>query len=236
MAVQAVGIADRYGSNDTVTFDPTLATVSYRLTRRYMAQLEDGGLQCRDTRQHPIVTRIDAIKAKTKTAHVHLTLREVFDAGGIIHVTQDLMCEGGLKRLTALLEEFELLGRERIEVIAVGAHKVAEHRTRDDSVLMFQTVDEFEHIVDGIETETVHTRVEFDMDGPTCDTLLTGSLDKGIHQTEGIDFGFEVIIKHGLEGCHLRIHDHDIGGNAGLAEGDTLVGHSHSEIVDALIL
>ena len=160
----------------------------------------------------------------------------MLDAGGIVHMAENLVGEGRLKFLTALFEEFELTGREGIEVVAVGTYEMAEHRTGDDGVLMLQTVDYLVDIVDGVEAKTVHARVEFDVNRPACDTLLTGCLDEGIHQTEGVDFGFQIIVEHGLKGRHLGVHNHDIGGDASLAKGDTLVGHGHGKIVHTVVL
>ena len=113
---------------------------------------------------------------------------------------------------------------------------MAEYRTGDDGVLVLQSIDEFEHVINGIKTETVHARVEFDMYRPTGDTLLARGLDKGIKQTEGVDFGLEVVVEHGLEGRHLGIHDHDIGSDTGFTESDSLIGHGHSEIVHTVVL
>ena len=74
------------------------------------------------------------------------------------------------------------------------------------------------------------------MNRPAGDTLLARCLDEGIQQAEGIDLGLQVVVEHGLEGGHLGIHDHDIGGDASLAERDALIGHSHSEVIDTMIL
>ena len=82
----------------------------------------------------------------------------------------------------------------------------------------------------------MHACIELDMDGPTSDTFLARCLDEGIHETEGIDLGLEIVVEHGLEGGHLRIHDHDVGSDACLAQGDTLVGYGHSKVIDTLIL
>ena len=128
------------------------------------------------------------------------------------------------------------MGRERIEVIAVGTNEMAEHRTGNNGVLMLQTVDNLIHIVDGIKAQAVHACIELYMYGPACDTLLTGCLDESIHQTERVDLRLEIVVEHGLEGGHLWIHDHDVGGDAGFAEGDALIGNCHSEIVDTVIL
>ena len=57
------------------------------------------------------------------------------------------MRESGLQLLTTRLEECELMSRERIEVVAVGPHEMAEYRARYDGCLMLQPVDQLEHIM-----------------------------------------------------------------------------------------
>ena len=74
------------------------------------------------------------------------------------------------------------------------------------------------------------------MHRPAGDTLLAGCLDEGIEQTEAIYLGLQVVIEHGLEGGHLGVHNHDIGGDASLTQGNTLVGHCHCEVVNTVIL
>ena len=236
MAVQTVGIADGDGSDHTVALDLALTAVAHRLTSRHMAHLKDGGLQRGDGMENMIIARINAIEADAEAAHIHLALREMLDASGVVHVAQDLMGEDTLQLTAALVEEGELLGREVVEAVAVGAHEMAEHRTRDDGVLMLQTVDKFVYILHRVEAQTVHARIELDMYGPARDTFLTSGLDECVHQTEGIDLGLQVVVEHGLEGRHLRVHDHDIGGDACLTERNTLVGHGHGEIIDTLVL
>ena len=157
------------------------------------------------------------------------------------------MAEGGLQLTAGGIELSELLGREGIEIVAVGAHEMREYRARDDGVLMLQTVDQegdfgvlgvlrIIRAIGDIKSQTMHASIKLDMHGPAGDTFLARCLDEGVEQTETVDLGLEVVVEHGLKGGHLGIHDHDIGGDAGLAEGDTLVGHRHSEIVDMVIL
>ena len=101
---------------------------------------------------------------------------------------------------------------------------------------MLQAVDEPVHVLAGIEAQSVHASVELDVYGIVGDALLLGCLDEGLEQTERIDLGLEVVVEHGLEGGHLGVHHHDVGGDAVLAQGDTLVGDSHSQIVYAVVL
>ena len=82
----------------------------------------------------------------------------------------------------------------------------------------------------------MHARIKFDVDGPTRDTFTLGSSNESIKQTEGIDFGLEVVVEKRLERRHLRIHHHDIRCNARTAQGCALVGYGHSQIVHTVIL
>ena len=186
--------------------------------------------------QHPIITGIDTIETNAQTTHIHLSLREMLDTCGVVHVAQDMMRESRLQLLARLIEESKLTGRELVEVIAVGTHEMTEHRAWDDGCLVLQTVYKFEEILFGIEAQTMHTRIELDMYGPTRDSFLTSGLDKGIHQSEGVHLWLEVVVEHCLEGRHLWIHDHDIGGDASLTEGNTFIGHGDSQIVDTVVL
>ena len=94
------------------------------------------------------------------------------------------MGEGGLELLAALLEKLELTGGEGIEVVAVRTHEMAEHGTGDDGILMLQAVNQFEHVIDGVEAEAVHARVELDMYGPSRNTLFLSSMNQSVHQSE----------------------------------------------------
>ena len=60
-------------------------------------------------------------------------------------------------------------------------------------------------------------------------------LDERIEQTERVNLRLQVVIEHGLEGGHLRIHDHDVAGDTVLAQRNTLIGYSHSQIVYTMI-
>ena len=70
----------------------------------------------------------------------------------VIHVAQYLVTESGLKALATLVEELELLGRERIELVAVAAYEMAEHRTGNNGLLMLQAVNQLIHILLRIKT------------------------------------------------------------------------------------
>lgn len=115
MAVQSVGISDRYGCDDTVMIDLAFAAVAHGITGGYVAQLQNRRLQRRDVVNDLIVAAVDAIKSKAKTAHIQLALREVLDAGGVVDMAEYLMVKGCLQFLATLIEELELMGREVVE-------------------------------------------------------------------------------------------------------------------------
>ena len=146
------------------------------------------------------------------------------------------MVECGLQLLAALVEEGELMSTEVVEVITVGAHEVREHRARDDSVLMFQSIDELLHVFLRVEAETVHAGVELDMYRPSRDTFFLSGFDEGVEEAERVDLRLEVVVEHRLESRHLRVHDHDVRCDAVTAQRSTLIGDSHGEVVDTVVL
>ena len=82
----------------------------------------------------------------------------------------------------------------------------------------------------------MHSGIEFDMYRPSCYSLLTRCPYESIEKTERINLWLKVIVEHGLEGGHLRIHNHDIGRDASLTKRHSLISNSHSEIVNTMIL
>ena len=101
---------------------------------------------------------------------------------------------------------------------------------------MPQAVDEFGHIVLGIEAQPMHTRVELDMYGPAGDALLARGTNEGIHQSERIYLGLQIVVEECLKRCHLGVHHHDISRNTSLTQGHTLISHGHCQIVHAVVL
>ena len=128
------------------------------------------------------------------------------------------------------------MSREFIEAIGITAHEMREHRTRDDGILMLQLAYQLLHIVLWVEAQTMHTCIQLDVDRESGDSLLLGCLDQRIEQTEGIYLRLQVVIKHSLEGGHLRVHDHDVAGDAVLAKGNALIGYCHGKIIHTVIL
>ena len=113
---------------------------------------------------------------------------------------------------------------------------MTEHRTWNDGILTFQTLDKLIHILVRIKAKTMHTGIEFDMNGETGNAFFLRFFHQSIKQSERVNLGFEVIIEHRLKGGHLRIHNHDVAGDAVLAQRYTLISHCNSKIIHAMIL
>ena len=64
-AVQAIGIADRDGSDDAVLVQNRLATITHALTSLDVVHLQDGGLQRAHAVDSLIVARVDAIESQS---------------------------------------------------------------------------------------------------------------------------------------------------------------------------
>ena len=108
--VQAIGIANRYGSDDRIASQLALATVTHGFALGYLVHLQNGGLEGADGMENAVVARIDTIQAETQTAHIQLAIGEVLDTSRVVDMAQNLVREGGLKFLTAHLETLELQG------------------------------------------------------------------------------------------------------------------------------
>ena len=74
------------------------------------------------------------------------------------------------------------------------------------------------------------------MHGPAGDTLLAGGKDECVEQAEAIHLGFQPIVEEGFKARHLGIHHHDVGGYSGAAQGHSLVGNCHGQIVHSTVL
>ena len=101
---------------------------------------------------------------------------------------------------------------------------------------MLQSCYQFFHIIFRIKAQTVHTCIQLDMYRKTSNTLFFSSLDQRIQNTERINLRFQIIVEHGLEGCHLRIHNHDIARNTILAKRNTFIGYCYGKIIHTMIL
>ena len=82
----------------------------------------------------------------------------------------------------------------------------------------------------------MHASIQFDVYWPTRNALFLSSMYQFIHQSERVHLWFQVPVEHGLEGRHLRVHDHDVLRDAVATQGHTLVSHSHGQIVHPMVL
>ena len=183
-----------------------------------------------------VVATVYAVQSKPQTAHVELPFGEVLYARTVVDVAQNLVAEGRLKLLRTLVEQSELARREVVEVVAVRPHEVREHRARYDCVLMFQPFDEFVHVVLGVKAQAVHACVYLYVYRIARYALLLSGFDESVHESETIHLRLQFVVEHGLEGRHLRVHYDDVARYAVLAQRDALVGHSHGEVVNPVLL
>ena len=123
VTVQAIGITDRDGCDDTVLIQDGLARIAHALTCLDVVHLENSGLQGTHTVDGLIVARVDAIEAKTQAAHIQLALWEVLDTRRIADMAQYLVVESCLQLFAALVKQLKLVCRESIEAIIIATHK-----------------------------------------------------------------------------------------------------------------
>ena len=94
------------------------------------------------------------------------------------------MFESGLQFLASLVEKLKLLVAEAVEDVIVRPREMAEHRTGDNGVLVFQLVYQLVHVVYGMESQPVHARVQLDVYGIASDAFLAGGADERVQQPE----------------------------------------------------
>ena len=146
------------------------------------------------------------------------------------------MFKGCLQLSTGFIKLTELLSREAVEVFAIGTNEVTEHRTRDDSVLVMQSVNKALHVFFWIKAKTMHARIKLNMYRPSCDTLFLCSLNKCFQQPERINLWLQIIVEHRLESRHLWIHYHDILGDTMATQRYALVSNGNSQIIYTMVL
>ena len=236
MAVEPVGIAYRNGGNHRWLANCAPSAVADGIWWSDLSELENGGFQRADVVDDAVVARVHTIETKSQTAHVHLPLGEMLNAGGVVHVAEYLVLEGGLQAFAALVEECKLTCGEVVEVVAVCSYEVGEYRAGNDGVLVVQSLNELVNVSNGVKAKPVHACVELYVYGIARDAFLLGSLDKCVEYSEVVNLWLQIVVKHCLEGCHLRVHHHDVARNAVASEGCTLIGYCHGEIVYTMVL
>ena len=150
-------------------------------------------------------------------------------------MAQYVMLECSLQSIGSLVETLYLELGKIIKVTAVTAHKMREHRAGYDGCLPLQTVYQFRYIL-GSESQTVHAGIDRDMYGEVGHTVMLSGADNHVEQMETVDLGLQFLVEQGVERCALGVHDHDVGGDAGPAQVSSLIGHSHSQVVNLTVL
>ena len=79
VAVETVSIANGDGSNAAGAHDSSLPTVTYRITWRNVANLQDSSFQRRQIMDDVVIDRVDAVQAQSEAAHIKVALRETLD-------------------------------------------------------------------------------------------------------------------------------------------------------------
>ena len=97
VAVEAVSIANGDGSNAAGARDSSLPTVTYRITRRNVANLQDSSFERRQIMDDVVIDRVDAVQAQSEAAHIKVALRETLDTRRITDMAQNLVGESLLQ-------------------------------------------------------------------------------------------------------------------------------------------
>ena len=123
--------------------------------------------------------RINSIKTDSQTHHIELSTRIAFYPGCITDMTQYLMLKSLLQTFRSSFKHFYLSARKRIKLSPVTAYQMGEYRTWNNSCLLFQTVYQFRNLF-GCKTQTVHSRIQFNMNGEIRYPFFFGSFNQFI--------------------------------------------------------
>ena len=110
-AVQAISIADRNGSDDTVLIEDGLATVANTIARLHVVHLENGSLQGAHAVDGLVVAGVDTIESAAQTAQIQRSLEAVLDTFRIATIAHGLMVEASLPLSASVNQEVTTIGR-----------------------------------------------------------------------------------------------------------------------------
>ena len=133
------------------------------------------------------------------------------------------------------LEHFYLPACKTVELLRIAPYQMREDGTGNHSILSLQPFYQPGHILRS-KPQAVHTGIQLYVDGEVCDTFLFRFFNQSVQQMEAIYFGLQLVIEHGLESSHLRIHDNDVRSDARFAEFGAFVGNRHGKIIDMMFL
>ena len=80
-----------------------------------------------------------------------------------------------------------------------------------------------------LKTKTVHTGVEFDVDGVVVHAFPFGFPYKGVQQLEAVYFGFQFVFENSGETAELWIHHQDGQGDATVPKFYPFVSYGHCD-------
>ena len=215
-AVESVGIANGDGGDARGAHQLSSTAVAHGFRFGHVVYLQYGGLKLADGVEQAVAHRTDAIEAEAQAHHVVMILGEAFDACRVAYVAQYLVGEGGLQGGGGFVEAGGLQVSEGVELGAVAACKMREHRAGNHSRLTAEATDEAGHLV-GTEAQAAHARVDLDMYGVVQVAFTLARANHLFQQGEAVDFRFQIVLEEGLEGCQLGVHHEDAGGDASLA-------------------
>lgn len=123
--------------------------------------------------------RINSIKTDSQTHHIELGTRITFYPGCITDMTQYLMLKSLLQTFRSSFKHFYLSARKTNQTDAPSLPTMGEYRTWNNSCLFLQTVYQFRNLF-GCKTQTVHSRIQFNMNGEIRYPFFFGSFNQFI--------------------------------------------------------
>ena len=86
------------------------------------------------------------------------------------------------------------------------------------------------------KTQTMHTRIQFQVDGILSDTQALTTFQEGSQKREAIYFGFKMIFVAKRQNRNIRIHHQDRNTDARLTQTNAFIYHGNRHSVTALRL
>ena len=235
VAVQSIGISDRYCADDAILGQFAVAAVADCLGSWHLAYLQDDGLERASLLKARVVHGAESVMTDAEAHHVELVLRESLYACRVEYVAQHLVVERLVELVGHALEAAHLLLGEVVETLLVAAHEMREHRTHQKRVLRLQSLYQFISLIQ-LESETAHACVYLYVYRIFLYALALSLINKRFKHREAVNLRLQVVVYNLAESAYLRIHDDDRHAYALVAESRALVSHSHSQIVASVLL
>ena len=179
--------------------------------------------------------RVYAIQPDAQPHHVELCSRITLYACRIAYMTQDFKPESGLQLSRRGFERLNLFPCKRIEALRVASCQMREDRTGNNRRLAVQTFYQALHILMRRESQTVHTRIYFDMNREIRHPFTFCCLYHFLQYRESVNIRLQPVSEHGLECRSFRIHNHNRTRNACLAQVGTFIRHSYRQVIHPML-